>query len=115
MIRHPAAIGIKRDEININLCIHRYWNEFDITMPCPFHFSSDEIQSHERDGEGWNEAQDFWDSVRGLITPEGWTSNETYAEAREYFSALRQGGLKNMTGKEREWFDAQTRSAEKPN
>lgn len=84
-------------------------------MPCPFHFSPEEIHSHERDGQGWNEVQDFWDSVTGLITREGWTSNETYAEASKFFLALKQGSLENLTGEERERFEAQTRWTEKAN
>lgn len=51
--------------------------------------------------------------MTGLIDREGWTSNETYAEASELFSKLRQRCLENMTGIEREHFEAETRWAEK--
>ena len=51
--------------------------------------------------------------MTGLIDREGWTSNETYAEASEIFSNLRQRGLEDMTGVEREHFEAETGWAEK--
>lgn len=68
---------------------------------------------HAKDGEGWNKAQDFWDSVAGFTTRDGWTANNTYAEASEFFSELRKNALQNMAGKERESFEAQTRWAER--
>jgi len=75
------------------------------------HFTPEELREHAKDGEGWNKAQDFWDSVAGFVTPEGWTSNDMYTEALEFFSELRQNALKNMTGREKESFEAQTRWA----
>ncbi len=93
---------------------YRYWEELDVDTPCPFHFTKEELQSHAKDGEGWNKAQDFWDSVAGLVNRDGWTAHSTYAEASKYFSEIRQIALGNMTGKERESFEVQTRWAEGP-
>lgn len=83
---------------------YSYWNELDVDTPCPFHFTKEELQSHAKDGEGWNEVQDFWDSVAGLVNRDGWTANSIYAEASKYFSELRQNALGDMTDKERESF-----------
>ena len=78
---------------------------------CPIHFTEEEIRNHLKDGEGWNEALDFWDSIAGLVNKEGWTSNDKYEEVRNMFVELRRNGLNTMTGKEWETFEAQTRWA----
>lgn len=90
---------------------YRYWKDIDIDMPCPIHFTKEELQSHAKDGEGWNEVQDYWDSVSGLVSRDGWTAHSTYAEALECLSELRRNALKILTGKERESFEVQTRWA----
>jgi hypothetical protein len=93
--------------------IHRYWDELGFNTPCPIHFTEEELQDHYKDGEGWNETADFWDSIAGLSTRDGWTSNETYDQAREMFAELREAGLKHLSGKQLESFEAQTRWAER--
>ncbi|TVY26231.1 Altered inheritance of mitochondria protein, mitochondrial [Lachnellula hyalina] len=93
--------------------IERHWDELGFDTPCPIHFTEEELQAHYRDGEGWNERADFWDSLAGLVGRDGWTSNETYDQALEMFAELREEGLKNLTGKERVDFEAQTRWAER--
>lgn len=82
---------------------------FDV--PCPIHFSEEDIQNHMRDGEGWNEQADFWDGLEGFVARDGWTSNETYEEALKMFAGLREDGLKQMTGEERNDFEKRTRWA----
>ena len=76
-----------------------------MNTPCPIHFTEDEVQSHLADAEGWNEVQDFWDSVEGVVTRDGWTHLDTYDDAVALFSELRQTGLKAMTGKDKEIFE----------
>lgn len=66
-----------------------------------------------QDAEGWNEAQDFFDHIEWLVKKDGWTCNETYDAAVQFFSDLRKVGLQNMKGKEREDFEKETRWAEK--
>lgn len=51
----------------------RYWNELGFDFPCPIHFTEDELQNHATDGNGWNDVQDFWNSVAGIVTRDGWT------------------------------------------
>jgi len=83
--------------------------------PCPIHFTEEEIQNHMRDGEGWNEQADFWDGLDGFVARDGWTSHEKYPEALEMFANLREEGLKQMTGREKENFEKQTRWAKREN
>lgn len=53
--------------------------------------------------------QDFWKAVEGIVARDGWTPHSMYDEAVALFSELREIGLKNMIGKERKEFEAQTR------
>ena len=80
---------------------------------CPYHFTQDELHSHSVDAEGWNEVQDFFDSIEGLVKRDGWTSHDTFDAAFKFFSELRERGLGHMKGEEREVFDRQTRWARK--
>ncbi|EFQ98851.1 phosphotransferase enzyme family protein [Nannizzia gypsea CBS 118893] len=93
--------------------VERYWHELGFDFPCPIHFTEDELQQHARDGDGWNEAQDFWKAMEGIVTRDGWTSHEQYDDAMALFSELRENILKTLVGKERKDFEAQTRWAEK--
>ncbi|MCJ1478981.1 Phosphotransferase enzyme [Lambiella insularis] len=93
--------------------LERDWDELGFDSPCPIQFTEEELQAHYRDGEGWNERADFWDSLAGLVSRDGWTSNATYDQALEMFTELREEGLRNLTGKERMDFEAQTRWAER--
>ncbi|ELR06647.1 hypothetical protein GMDG_00264 [Pseudogymnoascus destructans 20631-21] len=91
--------------------LERHWHEMGFDVPCPIHFSEEDIQNHMRDGEGWNEQADFWDGLEGVVARDGWTSNETYEEALKMFAGLREEGLKQMTGEEGSDFEKRTRLA----
>ncbi|EGC46551.1 phosphotransferase enzyme family protein [Histoplasma capsulatum var. duboisii H88] len=91
------------------ISLERNWFELGTTNPCPFHFSEDEIRQHHEDGEGFNETQDFWDSVEGIVDRSGWTAPENFDTAVDYFSKLREEGLRTLTGEERQDFELQTR------
>ncbi|KAI9675676.1 MAG: Phosphotransferase enzyme [Caeruleum heppii] len=92
--------------------VEKYWSELDTGIACPIHFTEEELLAHSKDGEGWNEVQDFWDSVAGIVTRDGWTPNDEYDTAVALFSELRETGLQNLTGKDKEKFREQTRWAE---
>ncbi|KAL2862667.1 uncharacterized protein BJX67DRAFT_391106 [Aspergillus lucknowensis] len=62
--------------------VEKYWNELGVDIPCPIHFTDEELRFHEEDGEGWNDAQDFWDSVSMIISRDGWMPNKPYEEVR---------------------------------
>lgn len=51
--------------------------------------------------------QDFWDALEGIVSRDGWTTNEGYENAVSLFVELRESGLKNVVGKEREEFKRQ--------
>ncbi|KAL3412570.1 hypothetical protein V8F44DRAFT_650908 [Aspergillus fumigatus] len=73
----------------------------------------DGLTTHEEESEGWNDVQEFWNSVANIVTREGWTPNHLYNNAITLFAELRNTGLKTMSGKEREDFKKQTQWVEK--
>lgn len=75
--------------------------------PCPIHFTDHELAIHKEEGEGWNEVQDFWQAVSGIVARDGWTPNDRYEDALELFRELRDGGLKSTDGKESKEFKKQ--------
>ncbi|CBY01477.1 hypothetical protein LEMA_P002640.1 [Plenodomus lingam JN3] len=89
--------------------IQRDWHLIHETSSCPYHFSSEDIAQHLRDGEEFNENADFWDNLEGRVHRSGYTSNEDFQDAVAYFSQLRRVGLETLVGKERESFGRQTR------
>ncbi|KAH0841198.1 phosphotransferase enzyme family protein [Fonsecaea pedrosoi] len=91
--------------------IARHWEEINSQVPYPINFTEDELEAHHRDGDGWNEQAEFWDSLQGLVHRDGWTSNETYDQALKMFAQLRDQGLQHLTGEERREFEQQTRWA----
>ncbi|KAJ5138425.1 uncharacterized protein N7515_003273 [Penicillium bovifimosum] len=93
--------------------VERYWQELGIQGECPYHFTQDELRSHSVDSEGWNEVQDFFDSIEGLVKRDGWTYPDTFDAALNFFSELRERGLRNMTEEEKRAFDRETRWARK--
>ncbi|KAL4877121.1 kinase-like domain-containing protein [Aspergillus karnatakaensis] len=94
--------------------IEKYWNEMGFDLPCPIHFTEDELRVHSEEGDGWNDVQDFWDSISSIVAGDGWTPNHLYDDALALFSELRETGLKSLAGKEREDFRKQTQWAVKP-
>lgn len=87
----------------------RHWDEMGFGVPCPIQFSDEDIQNHMRDGEVWNEQADFWDTIKGFVERDGWTSNETYEIALDMFARIQEDGLKQLTGEERDDFEKRTR------
>ncbi|GFN20339.1 phosphotransferase family protein [Aspergillus tubingensis] len=58
------------------------------TKECPITFTPSEIHQHHQDSEGWNEVQDFWDAMSGILGRDGWTSHQTYEQAVSIYSQL---------------------------
>ncbi|EFW15385.1 predicted protein [Coccidioides posadasii str. Silveira] len=92
---------------------YRHWHELGFDFACPIHFNGEELQGHEKGGEGCNEVQDIWRAVEGIVSRDGRTPHNMYDEAVALFSELREIGLKNMMGKDRKDFEAQTQCVEK--
>ncbi|KAI0104819.1 kinase-like domain-containing protein [Nemania sp. FL0031] len=93
--------------------IQRNWDDICPGRPCPIEFTKEEIETHFRETDGWNENADFWASVSSLVQRDGWTSHETYDEAVELFAQLRAEGLRQLKGEERAKFEKETRWADK--
>ncbi|GLA35090.1 phosphotransferase enzyme [Aspergillus niger] len=54
----------------------------------PHHLHPNEIHKHHKDSEGWNEVQDFWDALSGILSRDGWTSHETYDQAVSIYAQI---------------------------
>lgn len=80
-----------------------------IKDPCPYHFTDDDIRKHRQDATGFNETQDFWDMLEGTVDRTGWTTNEDFEGAVDYFLQLREAGLETLVGKEQQEFELETR------
>lgn len=91
--------------------IEREWKEIAPHTPCPIHFTEEEIQQHHHISEGWNERANFWDRLDGFVSRDGWTSNESYDEARKLFADLRDAGLAILTDADREELETKSRWA----
>ncbi|KAJ9227024.1 hypothetical protein DTO027B5_8130 [Paecilomyces variotii] len=68
--------------------VQKKWDLLGHTARCPVNFSPEEIRKHHEDGEGWNEVQDFWDTVSGIMGRDGWTSHATYDQAISIYSQI---------------------------
>lgn len=68
--------------------IQKKWSSLGRTDECPINFSPEEISKHYEDSEGWNEVQDFWDALSGIMSRDGWTSHETYDQAVSIYSQI---------------------------
>lgn len=79
------------------------------TGDCPYHFSSDELTQHREEAEAFNNAQDFWEMLKDKVNADGWTANDDFDAAVEYFSQLREAGLASLEGDERDEFEMQTK------
>lgn len=95
----------------IKLTWRRQWHKFCSEVPCPFHFTLEELSLHTRDSEGWNELMDFWAVMEraGLATSDGWTSNEAFEPALECFREVRREILLTEPSPERYLIEAHTR------
>lgn len=94
----------------INHAYHPFseWEHFGASEPCPYHFSVEEIREHREEAESFNKSQEFWAGLSGTLTDEGYTNNDTFAKAVETVKNLRETGLANLNGEERDEFDKQT-------
>ncbi|KAL4970398.1 aminoglycoside phosphotransferase family protein [Aspergillus stella-maris] len=68
--------------------VQKEWDFLVHTTRCPIDFSPEELRKHHEDGEGWNEVQDFWDGLSGIMERDGWTSHATYDQAISIYSQI---------------------------
>lgn len=74
--------------LNYAYRLYREWENFGSNEPCPYHFSAEEIQKHREEADSFNRNQAFWEELRGILTDEGYTSNETFDKAIEVLRNL---------------------------
>ncbi|KAI4693582.1 uncharacterized protein J4E88_001955 [Alternaria novae-zelandiae] len=65
--------------------VTRKWKKIIGPMPCPVSFTQKQVNAHLREGEGWMKHADFWESKQGLITRDGWTTNELYESLKKQY------------------------------
>ena len=58
--------------------------------PCPYHFPEKEIRRHREEADAFNENQELWQSLRGVLMDDGYTLNETFSEAVEALNRLQE-------------------------
>ncbi|KAI4667376.1 uncharacterized protein J4E79_002062 [Alternaria viburni] len=85
------------------------WSHFGTNEPCPYHFSAEEIQQHDEEAGYFNKSQELWKELQGVLTDEGYASNEGFSKAVEIIRDLREFGLSGLEGEERRSFDKETR------
>lgn len=90
-------------------CCYSEWEFFGTNEPCPYHFSAEEIRRHDEEAKPFNKSQELWKELRGILTDEGYASNETFSKAVKTLRDLREVGLGGLKGEERGIFDKETR------
>ncbi|RMZ66082.1 phosphotransferase enzyme family [Pyrenophora seminiperda CCB06] len=81
--------------------VARHWDEYNTNIPCPIGFTPEEFAAHLRDGQGFNESQEFWDEIREeWMQPDGWIWNDLYEPTMEYLRVHRKDLLATSTGSE---------------
>lgn len=78
----------------------RRWKKVGYAPPRPINFTDEEIRVHEREGQGWNEVQEFWDAVDHMVTWQGWTTPDRYEEVVALLTMLREEGYISFEGED---------------
>jgi len=87
----------------------REWEHFYADMPCPYHFTSQEVQAHYDKADTFNKSQDLWKELSGVLTNEGYTNNDTFDQAVETVKSLQKAGLDGSDADRRDEFERATR------
>ncbi|KAJ4376327.1 Phosphotransferase enzyme [Neocucurbitaria cava] len=123
VMRHPHGQTLKQLEAFVGstwdnclfpfveclIRVEREWDHFGITEPCPYHFSAEEIRQHHEEAGSFNKSQEFWRELQGVLTDEGYASNENFSKAVEILKDLREVGLGAIKGEELRSFDKEMR------
>ena len=87
---------------------YREWEAFKTDTPCPYQFEKGELERHAGEVEEFNDSQEFWEGLEGVLPEVGFALNETYGRAVEAVRGLREVGLEGLEGEEREGFEKET-------
>jgi hypothetical protein len=71
--------------------LHSHWDEIYPLIPCPINFTEEEVEANIKDGQGWNDVADIWDAVEPIVQRDGWTANEHYEMAKDFFYRCKRG------------------------
>lgn len=108
--RYVLPISVVPDiEALLTTCSH--WEELETGVECPIRFSPSELRTHDEDAQSWNENADFWSSLDGFVSRDGWTSLENYQDAPRFFQQLRDQGLSQLSASDLVDFELQSRWA----
>jgi hypothetical protein len=88
---------------------NREWDHFGTDQPCPYRFPLEKLRQHDREADLFNKSQEFWKGLQGVLTDEGYASNETFNQAVEILKELREAGLQGLEGEKQHEFDIETR------
>ena len=87
----------------------REWDHFYTNEPCPYHFSAEELRQHYEEVDSFNKSQELWKELQGVLTDEGYASNESFSKAVKILRDLREVGLGDLKVAEQRRFDKETR------
>lgn len=79
--------------------------DFSAGESWPYNFSPDEITRHQSDGGSYNDNADLWSFMREISSFDGYVSNEDYPSAVKALQSLRDTGMRELKGEERDEFD----------
>jgi hypothetical protein len=104
-----VALSSADHGIETPLTTRRRWDELETGLECPIQFSPSEMRSHDEDAKAWNENANFWSSLDGFVSRDGWTSLENYQDAFRFLQELRDQGLSQLSGSDLVDFEQQSR------
>lgn len=81
----------------------REWSYFNLNKACPYRFSDEEISIHQDETKNFNDNQRLWQNLRGLLTDDGYTTNEDYPQAVKVLRELQESFLKAATPSKATW------------
>ncbi|KAF7923997.1 hypothetical protein EAE99_006658 [Botrytis elliptica] len=77
----PAANIVKLRQRLIKL--ERNWGKMEFNIPCPIHFTEEEVQNHIQEVNAWEDISQFWEEMKEFIDKDGYISDEDYQEGLE--------------------------------
>jgi len=112
-LRYVTLLTSMVPDVRTLLNINSHWSELDTGIECPIQFSASEVMTHDEEAKKWNENADFWSSLEGFVSRDGWTSLENYHDALRFFEELRENGLEQLSGADLVDFELRSRWADR--
>ncbi|EMF10266.1 kinase-like protein [Sphaerulina musiva SO2202] len=70
------------------LRVQNEWSHFGLDRNCPYKFSASEMQQHQDEAENFNDSQRLWHNLRGILSEDGYTTNDEYPQAVKVLKEL---------------------------